>query len=105
MIRTTLNLQPKNANQSEVIRYFVEKRVLERSSRTLGFISAELYASMDNSSMLVTATWQDQNSYQRWVSDPWRAKSSEALSQLLDQELNAKTKGSIFQFIHGVPGR
>lgn len=102
MIRTVLSLQPKNNEQVKVINYFLEKQVLERSSRTLGFLSAELFSPLDSGPMLVTATWQDLDSYTRWVNDPWRANSSEVLAKLLDQELNAKTQGSIFQLIHAV---
>jgi quinol monooxygenase YgiN len=102
VIRTILSLQPKNNERTAVIEYFLEKQVLEQSSKTLGFIAAELYTPIDSGPLLVTATWQDVDSYSRWVNDPWRAKSSETLSSLLDQEINSKTTGSIFQLVHAV---
>ncbi len=102
MIRTLLNLYPKNNEQSPVIEYFLEKQVLEQSSKTRGFISAELSMPLESGPMLVTATWEDLNAYNRWVNDPWRGQSSELLAKLLDQDLNPKTKGSIFRLIHTV---
>ena len=102
MIRTVLMLNPLNGDQDAVINYFYEKEVLERSGRIDGFLATELHSPLEGGPLLVTAAWEDVAAYDRWVNDPWRGQSSGWLSPLLDQDLQAKSRGAMYQLVHGV---
>lgn len=102
MIRTVLRLNPLDGEVEPVVEYFLRERVLERSAEIPGFYSAELHQPLEGGPLLVTATWQDVSAYQRWIDHPWRASSTSALSLLLDQDLQATTKGILYQLRHGV---
>lgn len=102
MIRTVLRLNPADGNAEAVIRYFREARVLERSAEVEGFISSELHVPLEGGPLLVTATWESPEAYQRWIDHPFRPETTAALAPLLDQDLQASTKGEMFSLEHGV---
>jgi heme-degrading monooxygenase HmoA len=102
MIRTVLFLNPQNGASDPVVDYFERENVLERSAQIEGFLASELLVPLTGGPLLVTAAWNSPEAYQRWVENPWRAESNAALSSLLDQELQAGTKGALYRLAHGV---
>lgn len=103
MIRSVLYLNPADGDYDRLQEYFVTNRVLERSSETPGFLATELLVPITSAGpALVTAAWEDEAAYQRWVDNPWRAESNAAISAVLDAELQAGAKGAMYHLRLGV---
>ncbi len=102
MIRTVLHLNPANGDSQGIIDYFKSARVLERSADTPGFLTSELLAPLEGGPMLVTAAWDSPEAYQLWIDNPWRAESNMAISAVLDQVLQANSRGALYRLEHGV---
>jgi heme-degrading monooxygenase HmoA len=98
MIRSVLHLNPKNGDYDPLLEYFIANQVLERSAETPGFLATELLTPITGQGpALVTAAWEDEAAYQRWVDNPWRAQSNEAIGAVLDAQLQAGTKGAMYR--------
>ena len=51
---------------------------------------------------MVTATWDSESAYQRWIDDPWRVASNERISELLEEAVGSETRGASFELLHRV---
>ncbi len=103
MIRSVLHLNPAGGGYDALLDYFRTNQVLERSMATPGFLASELLTPVTGSGpALVTAAWESEEAYQRWVANPWRASSNAALSALLDAELQASAQGAMYRLELGV---
>ena len=102
MIRTVIYLQPKDGDEQGVIDYFLGQQVLEHSAEVEGFISSELFRPHSGGPMLVTATWESPEAYQRWLDHPWRAESNIRINEVLDGGIEVGTKGDIYELVHKV---
>lgn len=102
MIRTVIYLSPKDGNTQALIDYFYSEKVLERSAEIDGFIDAELFSPTVGTQIMVTATWENESAYQRWIDDPWRAASNERISELLEEVVGSDTRGASFESLHRV---
>ena len=102
VIRTVIYLTPKNGNTQALIDYFHNDKVLEHSAEIDGFIDAELFCPTVGNQIMVTATWDSEAAYQRWIDDPWRAASNERISKLLEEVVGSETRGASFESIHRV---
>ena len=102
MIRTVIYLNPKGGNSQDLIDYFLNEKVLEHSSEVEGFISSELFLPKDGGPMMVTATWDSPEAYQRWLDHPWRAASNLRIQEVLEDRIEVTTSGEIYELVHGV---
>ena len=102
MIRTVIYLSPKDGNTQALIDYFHSEKVLEHSAEIDGFIDAELFSPTVGTQIMVTATWESESAYQRWIDDPWRASSNERISELLEEAVGSETRGASFESLHRV---
>lgn len=102
MIRTVIYLSPKDGDTQALIDYFHSDKVLEHSAEIDGFIDAELFCPTVGTQIMVTATWDSEAAYQRWIDDPWRAASNEKISKLLEEAVGSQTRGASFESRHRV---
>lgn len=102
MIRTVIYLNPKNGNSKGLIDYFLKEQVLEHSAEIEGFISSELFVPTGDGPMMVTATWDSPEAYQRWLDHPWRAASNVRIQDVLEDQIEVTTSGDVYELVHGV---
>jgi heme-degrading monooxygenase HmoA len=102
VIRTVIYLNAKDGNTQALIDYFHSDKVLEHSAEVDGFIEAELFFPAVGSQIMVTATWDSEAAYQRWIDDPWRVASNERISELLEEAVGSETRGASFELLHRV---
>ena len=102
VIRTVIYLNAKDGNTQALIDYFHSDKVLEHSAEVDGFIEAELFCPAVGSQIMVTATWDSEAAYQRWIDDPWRVASNERISELLEEAVGSETRGASFELLHRV---
>lgn len=102
MIRTVIYLQPRDGDEQGVIDYFLAQQVLEHSAQVDGFIASELFRPRSGGPMMVTATWDSPEAYQRWLDHPWRAESNIRINEVLDDQIDVGTKGDVYELIHRV---
>lgn len=68
----------------EVVRMYRTEEILEYSLAHSDCIATELsVATHGSGTVLVTALWPDEDAYQGWLNNPWRAHSSERLADIL----------------------
>jgi heme-degrading monooxygenase HmoA len=102
VIRTVIYLTPKDGNNQGLIDYFLKDKVLEHSAEVDGFIAAELFLPTNGTQLMVTATWDSEAAYQRWIDHPWRAASNASISVLLEEVIETETRGDSYELIHRV---
>ena len=87
LIRSVLQLHPKNRDYESVIEFFRKERVLEQSRDSGGLVEATINVPVSRSGpMLVIAVWQTASEYDRWLSNPARAAFTPRLAALLEGE-------------------
>ncbi len=85
LIRSVLQLHPKNHDYESVIEFFREEHVLEQSRDSGGLVEATVNIPMSRSGpMLVIAVWQTPADYDRWLSNPARAAFTPRLAALVE---------------------
>lgn len=91
MIRSVLTLRARRGMSQAVEEFYREHGIIERALRFPGCRGVTLLRSADGGpdTHLVVAEWDDAAAYQRWVADPWRARTSAALADLLDAGVTA----------------
>ena len=77
VIESVLFLKPIGGDHSAIRRFFEEEQVLEHASRTPGFLGSKLHSPVSGGDLtMVTAQWESEDAYRRWVQDPWRAANA-----------------------------
>ena len=104
MIRTYLEFRPKEGRAGALLDKFREHRILEISARHPGCRSAEFTVSEDGRRVIVTAAWDDQEAYDRWVGRSDRGELAEELNPLLAEPISAATRGGVFRVAHRTGG-
>ncbi len=87
LIRSVLQLLPKNGDYDSVIEFFREQRVLEQARDSGGLVEATINIPVSRSGpMLIIAVWQTSADYDRWLSNPGRAAFTPRLAALVEAE-------------------
>jgi quinol monooxygenase YgiN len=82
-----LVLRARPGGRAEVVEVFAELAVLREASAVPGFVQAELHRSLlDDDELLVTAEWEDEAAYERWLESAVRARMQPALQPVLAEE-------------------
>ena len=90
LIRSVLQLLPKNRDYDSVIEFFREERVLEQSRDSGGLVEATINIPVSRSGpILVIAVWRTASDYDRWLSNPARAGFTPRLAALIEGEASA----------------
>lgn len=85
LIRSVLQLLPKNGDYGSVIEFFRKERVLEQSRDSGGLVEATINIPVSRSGpMLVIAVWRTASDYERWLSNPARAAFTPRLAALVE---------------------
>ena len=100
MIRTYLELRPKEGRAAPLLDKFRELRILETSADHPGGRTAEFTVSEDGRRVIVTAAWDDQEAYDRWVGRSDRGDLAAELNPLLEEPISAATRGGVFRVAH-----
>lgn len=100
MIRTYLEFLPKEGRAEPLLHKFRELRILETSAAHPGCRNAEFTVSEDGRRVIVTASWDDQEAYDRWVGRSDRGDLAAELSPLLEEPISAATRGGVFRVEH-----
>jgi hypothetical protein len=68
MIRSILELYPRNGDYRAVVDYYHHEEILERAMTEGGCLSGELQVPTDGQGpLMVSCTWADAVAYQAWV--------------------------------------
>ena len=97
MIRTYLQFEVGDGSAEQLVDLFRNYRILETAVAQQGCHSAELTLSSDGSRAIVTATWDDPESYARWTCRPDRGDLAGEISELLTIPINSTTTGSQYR--------
>lgn len=85
MIRTVLTLNVSPALVDELVEQYRRADILQYSLDHSEALRSELCVALDGRGVvLVTALWPSVETYQDWLSNPWRASSGDELRELLD---------------------
>ena len=79
--RSVLYLRPKPGCRQALLDAFRDLDVPGRAMQQAGCLSVELQAPPEEDApLLVTALWATREAYDGWLTSPWRAESSAALT-------------------------
>jgi heme-degrading monooxygenase HmoA len=79
-----LVLRARPGRRDDVVALFARLRVLEVASATPGFLDSQLgLAADDPDELLVTSTWESDESYDGWLESPVRERIRPELEELL----------------------
>ena len=97
LVRSVLYLTPKRGEAAKVVDYYRRAGVLERALRQDGCLGAALQLARDGSGrVLVTALWRDAAAYDGWVANPTRTEDAGELAALVEEDLNAGVRGTLY---------
>lgn len=83
MIRSVLELTPRDGNYAALVDFYLERRILEGAITTGGCLHGELHVPRDaHGPAVVSCLWPDAQSYDAWVAG--RGGGSPDLIALLD---------------------
>lgn len=86
-IVSVLWLRVLPGKEEEVVRFYEQERIFERSRESGGFRSGRLLEPLvPGAPFVVIAEWDDAAAYQGWLDNPVRAELGEQLIPLLDGE-------------------
>lgn len=100
MIRTYLEFRPKGGRAAPLLDKFRELQILETSADHPGCRNAEFTVSEDGRRVIVTAAWDDQEAYDRWVGRSDRGDLAAELNPFLEEPISAATRGGVFRVAH-----
>ncbi len=84
MVRSVLILRARDGRREDVVQLFERLGVLREASAVRGFVAAELSVATDGcDELLVVATWEDADAYDRWLQSSVRERMRPALQELL----------------------
>lgn len=102
MIRTVLTFDVPLDRIESILESYERERILQRSMDEAGGVAADLSVATDGSGrVLVTALWPDEEAYQSWVDNPFRAESNGRLGELMDGVVGV---GQTFRVMIGAEG-
>jgi heme-degrading monooxygenase HmoA len=104
VVRSVLYLRPVDGDCASIQRYFEREQVLQRASRTPGYLAGELQLPPEPSQpALVTALWESPAAYRAWVEDPWRAVSSARAAEVFEAVEQPGGGGALYDVTIEVP--
>jgi hypothetical protein len=97
MVRSVLYLQPRGDAHEALTDFYLRYDVLQTAVATVGCRSTELQIPLDGAGpALVTALWDDEAHYQRWIDHELRGNGGEELFALLDIGPDGVGAGSLY---------
>jgi heme-degrading monooxygenase HmoA len=98
MIRSVLYLTPRGGDAGAIVEFYRRHAVLRQAAQQDGFLGAELQVPVEpGGDILVTALWRDAEAYDGWVANPARAAMAPQLAELVDGDLEAGTRGAVYE--------
>jgi heme-degrading monooxygenase HmoA len=105
LIRSVLYVEPRDGDHGAIVRFYRERRLLERAAEVDGFISSELHVPLERGPLLVTALWRDADAYRRWLEHPARAAAADGLASLVEEDFDAQASGDVYEVVLAEPDR
>jgi quinol monooxygenase YgiN len=105
MVRSVLYLRPRRGEYGAVVDFYRRHDVLGRAASIDGCLGGELHVPADqNGPLLVTALWESQDAYERWLKDAFRRESGERLAELLVDAPEPGVGGALFDVVLSANG-
>jgi heme-degrading monooxygenase HmoA len=82
-----LRLLPRPGAADELARRFGALEIFEHSRRSGGFLGGRLLRPVEGDVFVVTAEWETEDDYRRWLDNPVRAELGAELEPLLDADV------------------
>ena len=98
MIRSILSLRPKTGGSRALVRFFKERRIVERALDFPGCLSVEVQTLLPNGDeVLVTALWESLASYQTYLDSAGREEDVVHLQRLLLDAADAVGSAKLYE--------
>ena len=105
MVRSVLYLRPRGGDYRAVVDYYRRTDVLGRAAAIDGCMGTELHVPTDESGpLLVTALWESEAAYGRWLQDDFRRESGAELAERLEDTLEPGVGGALFDVVLSANG-
>jgi quinol monooxygenase YgiN len=105
MVRSVLYLRPRGGDYRAVVDYYARHAVLGRAASIDGCLGTELHIPNDESGpLLVTALWESEAAYGRWLQDDFRRESGVHLAALLEDAPQPGVGGALFDVVLSANG-
>jgi quinol monooxygenase YgiN len=105
MVRSVLYLRPRRGDYEAVVDFYRRHDVLGRAASIDGCLATELHVPADQSGpLLVTALWESEAAYGRWLQDGFRRESGAQLAELLEDALEPGVGGALFDVVLAANG-
>jgi heme-degrading monooxygenase HmoA len=105
MVRSVLYLRPRGGDYRAVVEYYRRTDVLGRAASIDGCLGTELHVPTDESGpLLVTALWESESAYGRWLQDDFRRESGAELAELLEEAPEPGVGGALFDVVLSANG-
>jgi hypothetical protein len=105
MVRSVLYLQPRGGDYGAVVDYYRRHDVLGRATSIDGCLGSELHVPADQTGpLLVTALWESEAAYGRWLQDGFRRESGARLAELLEDAPAPGVGGALFDVVLSANG-
>jgi heme-degrading monooxygenase HmoA len=97
MVRSVLYLQPRGNAHAALADFYRRYDILATAVAAVGCRSTELQIPLDGEGpALVTALWDDEAHYQRWIDHELRGNGGDELVDLIDHDADGVGPGRIY---------
>lgn len=103
MIRSVLYFQPRDGDYDAVVDFYRRHAVLARAVADEGCHASELQVPRGGSGpILVTALWEDEDAYRRWLGSEFRNRSASELAALIERPADTDA-GDLYEVVLAEP--
>jgi len=95
MIKTVLTMKPAPGKTSDLVELFRRESIIDKALSVEGCRNVEVLAS--DFEVLIAATWDDDDAYERWLAHPERNAKNGELNDLLVEPITASTSGRHYE--------
>lgn len=95
MIKTVLTMKPAPGRSDDLVDLFRREAIIDKALSVEGCHNVEVLAS--EFEVLVAATWEDDDAYERWLAHPERNARNVELNHLLVEPITATTAGGRYE--------
>ena len=95
MIKTVLTMKPAPGRAADLVELFRREAIIDKALTVQGCHNVEVLAS--ELEVLIAATWEDDDAYERWLQHPERNSTNVELNDLLIEPITATTAGGRYE--------
>ena len=105
MVRSVLYLRSCGGDYEAVVDFYRRQDVLRRAASIDGCLGTELHVPADQRGpLLVTALWESEAAYGRWLQDGFRRATGTQLAALLEDAPEPGVGGALFDVVLSANG-